>query len=128
MFLFDLRRQLVAHCFRGFAGSIRSISCHPDLPVVASCSLDRFVRVHDLNNFSLTHKIYLKSRLNCLLMRSDYMTGSKDETPEVKEEPVDSDVLWDKMTAVEEKRGHVAHKRLIKDMYKRTKDKKLRRK
>uniref|UniRef100_A0A8C4R983 WD repeat domain 74 n=1 Tax=Eptatretus burgeri TaxID=7764 RepID=A0A8C4R983_EPTBU len=55
----DLRRGMVGCCLKGFS-----------LPLVASCGLDRFLRVHDLRNKQLLHKVYLKSRLNCLLLSS----------------------------------------------------------
>ncbi|KAK2187581.1 hypothetical protein NP493_161g02032 [Ridgeia piscesae] len=49
MALMDLRgKGHMVHCYRGFAGSIRCVECHPTLPLVASCGLDRYVRIHDL--------------------------------------------------------------------------------
>jgi hypothetical protein len=46
------------HGFKGFAGGIRSIQCHPTLPLVASCGLDRFLRIHDLHSKKLLHKVF----------------------------------------------------------------------
>lgn len=57
MALVDLRKKLLVHVFKGFAGSIRSVKCHPTLPLVASCGLDRFLRIHDLNRHKLLKKV-----------------------------------------------------------------------
>lgn len=47
----------VLKCLKGFAGSVRGLQCHPSLPLVASCGLDRFLRVHDLGDKRLRHKV-----------------------------------------------------------------------
>lgn len=86
--LLDIRKGKLVHLFKGFAGSIRSIKCHATQPVVASCGLDRFLRVHDINTKELTHKKYLKSRLNCLLLsRKEW---SKDSTEVAADSLVDN--------------------------------------
>ena len=43
--------------YKGFAGSIRSIQCSPAGPVVASCGLDRYLRIHDVNTKQLLQKV-----------------------------------------------------------------------
>lgn len=45
--------------YKGFAGSIRGIAAHSQSPYVASCSIDRFVRLHDLNTKQLLKKVIL---------------------------------------------------------------------
>lgn len=55
--LVDVRRKGMVHAFKGVAGSIRAVCCHPTLPLVASCGLDRFLRVHDLNTRLLQTKV-----------------------------------------------------------------------
>lgn len=57
MGLIDLRKKLLVHVFKGFAGSIRCVQCHPSLPLVASCGLDRFLRIHDLYKHKLVKKV-----------------------------------------------------------------------
>lgn len=110
MGLFDLRKKLLVHCFKGFAGSIRSIQCHQSLPLVASCGLDRFLRIHDVGSHQLLHKVYLKSRLNCLLFRQeadeDFESVRKEfETCDVNQEMAGDEVmdeLWEKMEEVKD--------------------------
>ncbi|CAH3150137.1 unnamed protein product [Porites lobata] len=64
----DLRKgQLQGH-YKGFAGGIRCISCLSKQQMVASCGLDKFLRIHHLHSRKLLHKVYLKSSLNCLLL------------------------------------------------------------
>ena len=70
--LFDLRMQKLVYCFKGFAGSVRSVEVHPSKPYLFSCSLDRFIRVHDIDRHVLLSKIYLKSRLSSLLIRTSF--------------------------------------------------------
>ncbi|NXC33450.1 WDR74 protein, partial [Campylorhamphus procurvoides] len=60
----------VLRALKGFAGGVRGLQCHPHLPLVASCGLDRFLRVHSLGDGGLRHKVYLKSRLTCLLLNT----------------------------------------------------------
>uniref|UniRef100_UPI00358F886B WD repeat-containing protein 74 n=1 Tax=Myxine glutinosa TaxID=7769 RepID=UPI00358F886B len=113
----DLRRGMVGCCLKGFVGSVTALQCHKSLPLVASCGLDRFMRVHDLRNKRLLHKVYLKSRLNCLLLTSkenwevepavdqhlDAVQGGKGEV-QVKEEEEDKDDLWESMEKVSEEK------------------------
>lgn len=44
-------------CLKGIAGSVRGLQCHPSLPLVASCGLDRFLRLHNLDDKRLLHKV-----------------------------------------------------------------------
>ncbi|XP_058016757.1 WD repeat-containing protein 74 [Ahaetulla prasina] len=103
----DLRQGRLVKCLKGFAGSVRAIQCHPTLPVVASCGLDRFLRLHNLQSQRLEHKVYLKSRLNCLLLtsrekwESEALDPSLNLQEEVKEE---DDELWNSMEVVASKR------------------------
>ncbi|XP_069501264.1 WD repeat-containing protein 74 [Ambystoma mexicanum] len=99
----DLRQGRLLKCLKGFAGSIRSIQCHPSMPLVASCGLDRFLRVHNIEDKKLQHKVYLKSRLNCLLMtrrekwEEEEVLLSPTSQDEVKEE---EDEVWTAMETV----------------------------
>uniref|UniRef100_A0A3Q0QVT2 WD repeat-containing protein 74 n=1 Tax=Amphilophus citrinellus TaxID=61819 RepID=A0A3Q0QVT2_AMPCI len=105
--LLDLRKGLVRGCLKGLAGSVRGLQCHASQPLVASCGLDRFLRIHSLEDRKLQHKVYLKSRLNCLLLASrdlqDGGAAGEAESQEVKEEEDDEgDDVWDSMEQVEE--------------------------
>ncbi|XP_013382199.1 WD repeat-containing protein 74 [Lingula anatina] len=80
MALVDFRKGRMVQCYKGFAGGIRCIQCHPTLPLVASCGLDRHLRIHDTNTKELLHKVYLKSRLNCLLLRTEWTQEDEKNT------------------------------------------------
>ncbi|XP_072166051.1 WD repeat-containing protein 74-like [Diadema setosum] len=104
----DLRKGVVGRIYKGFAGSIRDIRCHPTLPLVASCGLDRFLRVHDRQDGTLKSKIYLKSKLNCLLFSSRDFTQDDDQTGRKKEsrrktaedEDEESEKIWRDMKTI----------------------------
>lgn len=80
----DLRKgQIVGH-FKGFAGAIRCISCLSKQKIVASCGLDKFLRIHDIHSRRMVHKVYLKSVLNCVLFASKELEKNKN-TPDSQE-------------------------------------------
>ncbi|XP_038153602.1 WD repeat-containing protein 74 [Cyprinodon tularosa] len=102
----DLRKGLVRGCLKGLSGGVRALQSHASQPLVASCGLDRFLRIHSLEDRTLQHKVYLKSRLNCLLLASRALQKEAVGGPaeggaeqEVKEE---EDEVWDSMEQVEE--------------------------
>lgn len=61
-FLLYLPAGLVRGCLKGLAGAVRGLQCHPSLPLVASCGLDRFLRVHSLEDRSLQHKVWIHKK------------------------------------------------------------------
>ncbi|XP_069749946.1 WD repeat-containing protein 74 isoform X2 [Narcine bancroftii] len=90
----DLRKGKLLKCLKGQAGSVRDVQCHPSLPLVASCGLDRFLRVHHVAEKRLLYKVYLKSQLSCLLFTSrDNWEAEEKPLGEVtvKEEEEDDD-------------------------------------
>jgi len=91
MGLLDIRKGSTVQLYKGFAGGIRDIQCHSHLPLIASCGLDRFLRIHDLNSKELRHKIYLKSRLNCLLFPRKF---NLDQDPKDKFESGISGIMF----------------------------------
>lgn len=118
---FDLRKMLPNAKFKGQAGSVRCIQSHSSAPLIASCGIDRFVRVHDVNTRKLVHKVYCKARLNTLLLKDELsilsklkeedkedwelMDSRKEEDldeKEIKMEPEDEDDVWD---AIEKDEG-----------------------
>nr|XP_040026439.1 LOW QUALITY PROTEIN: WD repeat-containing protein 74 [Gasterosteus aculeatus aculeatus] len=107
--LLDLRKGVVRGCLKGTTGGVRALQCHPTRPVVASCGLDRFLRVHSLEDRKLQHKVYLKSRLNYILIAAALVDGGgaaagEGGTEGVKEEDgEEDDEVWETMERVEEK-------------------------
>lgn len=49
------------HLPRCCAGSVRELAAHPELPVLASVGLDRYLRLHDRHTRQLLAKVYLKT-------------------------------------------------------------------
>jgi Mg-chelatase subunit ChlI len=61
--IFDLRMRLCVGSYKGkIGGSIRNFHVHPTKPIFACSSIDRFVRVFDINKRSMLHKVWLSSR------------------------------------------------------------------
>ena len=58
---FDLKRLSsssgMVHKYKGVIGSIRSIDTHPTLPLIASASIDQYVRIHDADTHRLISKV-----------------------------------------------------------------------
>ena len=76
--------------YRGCTGAIRSLDCHPTRPVFAAVGLDRFLRVFDINKPKPIQKMYLKSKLNHVLMSQDFDPETdvpKPVQPEAKKRP-----------------------------------------
>eukprot|EP01137_Pigoraptor_chileana_P021408 Opistho-2@85055 len=108
----DIRTGRQLGSFKGFAGGIRAIECHPTLPFVASCGLDRFLRVHSLQTRKTIHKVYLKQKLNALVFSAEGFVMSeadkarrrlKKRAPAV-EEIEEDDALWASMEAAAQQR------------------------
>ncbi|XP_072318087.1 WD repeat-containing protein 74-like [Eucyclogobius newberryi] len=101
--LLDLRMGLlVCGALKGATGSVRALQCHQSLPLVASCGLDRFLRIHSLRDRKLQHKVYLKSRLNCLLFSSRDPNADAQPVKVKEEEDEEEDEVWDGMERVHE--------------------------
>ena len=72
----DMRMGLKYHgAYKGAAGAIRQMVVHPTLPYVACASLDRHVRLYDLEGRGeAIEKLYLKQRLSSLLFSAEVPT------------------------------------------------------
>ncbi|KAL6261201.1 hypothetical protein P5V15_008726 [Pogonomyrmex californicus] len=80
MNLVDLRKSgTILNTYKGFAGGVTGIACSTSDPYVASVSLDRYLRIHHIDTKKLLKKIYLTSRLTCLVMRSDFSMETENE-------------------------------------------------
>ncbi|RZC36817.1 WD repeat-containing protein 74 [Asbolus verrucosus] len=104
MQLLDLRAPgKCLKTFTTFTGSITSIVCDPVEPLVATTSLDRFLRVHNLENKDLVYKAFLKQNLTRILMKP--LVKEEPETEETAPQPVDEEYeeLFDNMETVSDK-------------------------
>merc|ERR1719317_418261 len=68
--------------YKGCVGSVRSIRM-TSASHFATVGLDRYLRIYDVNASAPAHKVYLKSKLNCVLLTKEF-DGLKLER-EVKE-------------------------------------------
>jgi hypothetical protein len=109
--------------YKGFQGTIKSLQVgntptvsSPQLKsdlCVATCGLDRFFRLHHVHTGGLVSKVFLKSRLNCLLFSKYEPVSAKkandkkrsvedDQLSEINSEDLGTDDLWSDMENVED--------------------------
>ncbi|XP_074317182.1 uncharacterized protein LOC141653347 isoform X2 [Silene latifolia] len=69
----DIRTGKVLGCFVGkCSGSIRSIARHPEHSIIASCGLDGYLRIWDIESRQLLSAVYLKQHLNNVVFDSNF--------------------------------------------------------
>ncbi|KAK3043298.1 hypothetical protein RJ639_002541 [Escallonia herrerae] len=67
----DIRTGKLLGCFLGkCSGSIRSIARHPQLPLIASCGLDSYLRIWDIKSRQLLSAVFLKQHLTNVVFDS----------------------------------------------------------
>ncbi|KAM3271070.1 WD repeat-containing protein 74-like [Capsicum chacoense] len=72
---FDIRTGKLLGSFLGkCSGSIRSIVRHPELPVIASCGLDSYLRIWDVKSRQLLSAVFLKQHLSSVVFDSKFST------------------------------------------------------
>ncbi|KAH0953305.1 hypothetical protein HN011_002566 [Eciton burchellii] len=107
MNLVDLRKRgTVLNTYKGFTGGVTGVACSASNPYVASVSLDRYLRIHHIDTKELLKKVYLTSKLTCLVMRSDFFIKSQSDEDEENERMFysDSDIdIDDQSQATEDK-------------------------
>ncbi|KAK1356024.1 WD repeat-containing protein 74 [Heracleum sosnowskyi] len=70
---FDIRTGKLLGRFSGkCSGSIKSIARHPELPVLASCGLDRYLRFWDTESRQLLSAVFLKQHLTSVVLDSQF--------------------------------------------------------
>lgn len=57
--------------YKGNTGSVREIALHPTMEVLATVGLDRVMRVFDISTRKQLHRVYLRQKLNCVLVSSE---------------------------------------------------------
>ncbi|XP_060168076.1 uncharacterized protein LOC132598932 [Lycium barbarum] len=95
---FDIRTGKLLGSFLGkCSGSIKSIARHPELPVIASCGLDSYLRIWDVKSRQLLSAVFLKQHLSSVVFDSKFSAREiqvppqqqdTDETLEMEEEEV----------------------------------------
>ncbi|XP_022852301.1 WD repeat-containing protein 74 isoform X1 [Olea europaea var. sylvestris] len=88
----DIRAGKLLGCFIGkCSGSIRSLARHPELPIIASCGLDSYLRIWDIHSRQLLSAVFLKQHLTNVVFDSHFRTqdaaGSAPEPLDVNEVP-----------------------------------------
>ncbi|KAK8488948.1 hypothetical protein V6N13_060932 [Hibiscus sabdariffa] len=69
----DIRTGKLLGCFLGkCSGSIRSIARHPELPMIASCGLDSYLRIWDIGTRQLLSSVFLKQHLTKVVFDTNF--------------------------------------------------------
>ncbi|XP_058102241.1 uncharacterized protein LOC131246296 [Magnolia sinica] len=89
---FDMRTGKLLGCFVGkCSGSIRSIVRHPELPLIASCGLDSWLRFWDVKTRQPLSAVFLKQHLTSLVIDANFedevseAAGISQQPKELKE-------------------------------------------
>ncbi|CAF3596044.1 unnamed protein product [Rotaria sordida] len=96
---FDIKRlssSAIVHKYKGVIGSIRSIDTHPTLPLIASASIDQYVRIHNADTYQQVSKFYLKSRLTSVLF-SPHSISNREEQQEKNVETINKEIENDEV-------------------------------
>ncbi|KAF5307493.1 hypothetical protein FQR65_LT06848 [Abscondita terminalis] len=78
--LIDLRMtKRCIRTYKSFTGGVTSLVCDVASPVVISSSLDRYLRIHDLETKDLLYKKYMKQSLTQVVMKPIFKEEPKEE-------------------------------------------------
>lgn len=99
---FDMRTGKMLGAFKGkCSGSVRSIARHPELPLIATCGLDRYVRVFHVETRQLLTKVFLKQQLAAVVFDSKYSAADPSRSnPAVVKGVTDNGEVAEKDTQV----------------------------
>ncbi|KAF5305114.1 hypothetical protein FQA39_LY09376 [Lamprigera yunnana] len=108
--LIDLRfTKRCIRTYKSFTGAVSSLVCDVSSPVVISTSLDRYLRIHNLENKDLLYKKYMKQSLTQVLMKPILKEEPKvEEQKEIVTEDAEYEDLFENMETITEvkKRKH----------------------
>lgn len=91
----------VLKTYTTFTGSVTDIVCDPLEPFVASVSLDRHLRVHNMDTKQLVSKFYMKQNLTKLLVRP-VVKDESEEVQQSKEVDQEYEELFKNMEEIQE--------------------------
>lgn len=103
MQLLDLK--VPAKClktFKTFTGSVSSIVCDPVSSIVATVSLDRHLRIHNIETKELLYKEYLKQSLTKILLKPIIKEETKEVDHQHKNADLEEHLLSNEIEADEE--------------------------
>lgn len=124
LFAFDLKNMKTPlHTYKGAIGSISSIAVDETGKFVFTASLDRYVRVHNVESTHLLYQCYVKSKASQILMKTA-SDSVLDEHKTAQEQAVEGsdqeyDNLFEGMQTVEDKIEEPQAKKLKKSYMKR---------
>ncbi|OMO84026.1 hypothetical protein CCACVL1_11041 [Corchorus capsularis] len=110
----DIRTGKLLGCFLGkCSGSIRSIARHPELPVIASCGLDSYLRIWDIATRQLLSSVFLKQHLTKVVFDTNYSEDVKYYEADVA--PHEEQSIGEVQTADETEKPRTKRKKSSKE-------------
>lgn len=105
LFAFDLKNMKVPlHTYKGATGAISSITVDETGKFLFTASLDRYVRVHNVDRTNLLYQCYVKSKASQIVMKTAdaqlLEENKKSDEEEVEASDEEYDNLFDKMQTV----------------------------
>ncbi len=98
----DLRMNKLQGSLKGPGGAVKSLALHPELPIIASVGLDRFLRIHNVDSKALLCKLYLKQHLTAVAWGSVQHQAAGEEDAPHTVDYVASDGLKSHVDAIED--------------------------
>lgn len=117
LYAFDTKNMKVPlHTYKGAVGSITSIAVDETGKFLFSASLDRYVRVHNVDRTNLLYQCYVKSKATRILMQPateqlTLKTAEQSETEKVPNSDGEYDELFEGMQTVEDEADPVPKKK-----------------
>ncbi|KAH7528262.1 hypothetical protein FEM48_Zijuj05G0053800 [Ziziphus jujuba var. spinosa] len=117
---FDMRTGKLLGSFLGkCSGSIRSIVRHPELPVLASCGLDSYLRFWDVKTRQLLSAVFLKQHLVKVLFDSSFadeeVSHCTEDLPSEAQNANETQIGDEETLPVKRKKASKEHKRNKKE-------------
>ncbi|KAJ6339621.1 hypothetical protein OIU77_007549 [Salix suchowensis] len=112
-------------CFIGkCSGSIRSVTRHPELPVIASCGLDSYLRLWDIKTRQPLSAVFLKQHLTNVVFDSNFVDKVLGVLAEIAATAQNVDGIQTTEIQTEDEMGTLPMKRKKASKEKREKKKK----
>ncbi|ORX58625.1 WD40 repeat-like protein [Piromyces finnis] len=110
----DVKTGKALGTFKGFAGSVSDVWCNPEEDILATVALDRHLRIFStLGKRPLLHKVYLKTRINCVLGDLTFVDVNANKEDEENQEENQEENIWDNMKLVKDDEEKSSKKRKL---------------
>merc|ERR1712194_892972 len=100
--IFANKQMPMGRGYKGMMGSIRGLNVHPGGHAIAAVGLGRFAYVFETKRKAMVSKVYLKQKLNAVLMAGEVYRNPADESDADFTGDEDTDFEWEKQNKGDE--------------------------